>query len=70
MASACGAIDAHVSSSSATEVTTAKTVEGNEESKIESIFAGTEHPKPLIFLHNIYSLLAQSLQTMCVFLLS
>ena len=35
-----------------------KIVEDNEESKIESIFTDSEHPKPLIFLDNIYSLLA------------
>ena len=38
----------------------------------DSIFASSKHPKPLsmIFLHNVCSLLAQSIQTMCVSLLS
>ena len=31
---------------------------------------GSEHPKPLIFLRYNHSLLALSLQTMCVFFLS
>ena len=56
MASTFGEIVAHVSSASDTS---------------ESVFVtGSEHPKSLTFLHNNHSLLAQSLQTMCVFFLS
>ena len=33
-----------------------KSVEDNEESKIKSIFIGSKHLKPLIFLHNVYIL--------------
>ena len=77
MASTFGGIVAHVSSASDTSesvLVIEKTVEDNEKSDIESILqalTGSEHPKPLIFLHNNHSLLlARSLQTMCVFFLS
>ena len=33
-----------------------ESVEGNEESKIKSIFIGSKHLKPLIFLRNFYIL--------------
>ena len=47
--------------------------EGNEKSEIESLLqvvTDSKHLKPLIFLHHNHSLLAQSLQTVCAFLLS
>ena len=49
MASTYGGIVAHVSSASATSESvsiTEKIVEGNEYSKIESIFVGSEHQSP------------------------
>ena len=67
MASTSGGIVAHVSSASDMSETvsvTEKLVEDNKKSKMESIFPGSHWQ--LTFLHN---LLAQSLQTMCVFFL-
>ena len=69
MASTSGGIVAHVSSASATIESVSITEKIVEKSRIESIFVGSEH-QSLIFLHNIYSLFALSLQIMCVFLLS
>ena len=60
MASTIGGVVAHVSSASAVRKSmsvTEKIAEDNEESETESIFAGSEHPKPLIFCYNIYNLL-------------
>ena len=71
MASTSRGFVAHVFSTSATSESvsiTKQIAEGNEEIKTESIFAGSGHPKPLIFFTTCLS--AQSLQTMCVFLLS
>ena len=74
MASTFGGIVAYFSSASDMSESVPvieKIVEDNEKSDIKSIFAGSEHPKPLIFLHNNHSLLlAGSLQTMRVFFLS
>ena len=73
MASTFGGIVAHVSSESITSESvhvTEKIVEDNEESKIDRIFMGSKHPKHLIFCHKICSLLVQSFQIMCAFLLS
>ena len=49
---------------------TEKIVEDNEESKIDRNFIGSKHPKHLTLCHKICSLLVQSFQIMCVFLLS
>ena len=71
MKSTCGRIVAYVSSISAKNeslLVTELIVDDNEESEIEHVLAGSKHQKPLIFLHS--SLLVQSLQTICVFLLS
>ena len=68
-----GGIVAHVSSVSVTSESvsiTEKIAEDSEENKIDSIRTDSKHPKPLIFLHSICGLLAQSLKTVCVLLLS
>ena len=63
MASTSGEFVAHVSSASATSESVFITEKLLNK---ESIFAGSqsEHPKPLIFLHSVYSLLVEN---MCAF---
>ena len=71
MASTSRGFVAHVFSTSATSESvsiTKQIAEGNEEIKTESIFAGSGHLKPLIFLHNLF--VSTITTTMCVFLLS